>query len=69
MMKHTSDRDETVKKKLADFKDYCWKAAANGNGLMLGLPAREAYDIFDYLEMIMDEKGIVIGNNEVKRYE
>ena len=69
MMKHTSDRDVTIKKKLADFKDYCWKAAASGNGLVLGLPAREAYDIFDYLEMIMDEKGIVIGNGEAKCYE
>lgn len=67
MVKHTHDRDETVKKKLAEFKDYCWKSAANGS-TVLGLDAREAYDIFDYLEMIMDEKGIVIGSG-VKRYE
>ena len=67
MVKHTHDRDETVKKKLAEFKDYCWKSAAS-SCTVLGLDAREAYDIFDYLEMIMDEKGIVIGSG-VKRYE
>ena len=60
-MQHTSDWDDKVKRVLKQFKNACWDANSEGEDV-LGMSPQEAYDIFTYLEMIMDEKGIQIGS-------